>query len=86
MVANAVGDPVVTRWYRGRNPWDAVEAQLARIERQAAEAGAVVVGSVEGLAQARARIRPPSCSVSRAPTHSATTSTASMPGTSVAFA
>ena len=58
VVAKAVGDPVVTRWYLGRSPWDAVEAQLVRIERQAAEAGAVVVGSVEGLAQARARDTP----------------------------
>jgi microsomal dipeptidase-like Zn-dependent dipeptidase len=58
VVANAVGDPVVTRWYLGRSPWDAVEAQLAQIERQAAEAGAVVVGSVEGLAQARAEAAP----------------------------
>jgi microsomal dipeptidase-like Zn-dependent dipeptidase len=45
---------LVTRCYLGRSPWDAVEAQLSRIERQAAEAGAVVVGSVQGLAQARA--------------------------------
>jgi membrane dipeptidase len=58
VVANAVGDPVVTRWYLGRSPWDAVEAQLTRIERQAGEAGAVVVGSVQGLAQARARRTP----------------------------
>ena len=55
VVATAVGDPVVTRWYLGRSPWDAVEVQLARIEQQAAEAGAVVVGSVKGLAQARAQ-------------------------------
>lgn len=54
VVANAVGDPVVTRWYLRRSPWDAVEAQLGRIERQAAEAGAVVVGSVDELTQARA--------------------------------
>ena len=58
VVAEAVGDPVVTRWYLGRSPWDAVEAQLVQIERQAAEAGAVVVGSVDGLAQARARDTP----------------------------
>lgn len=58
VVAKAVGDPVVTRWYLGRSPWDAVEAQLARIEVQAAEAGAVVVGSVAGLAQTRAQDAP----------------------------
>ena len=54
VVAKAVGDPVVTRLYLGRNPWEAVEAQLVRIERQAAAAGAVVVHSVDGLAQAGA--------------------------------
>lgn len=57
-VAMAVGDPVVTRWYVRRSPWDAVEAQLARIERQAEEAGALVVRSVEGVAQARAQDAP----------------------------
>ena len=55
VVAKAVGDPIVTRWYVGRNPWDAVEAQLVQIERQAGDAGALVVQSVEGLTQARAR-------------------------------
>jgi microsomal dipeptidase-like Zn-dependent dipeptidase len=55
VVAKAVGDPIVTRWYVGRNPWDAVEAQLVLIERQAGDAGALVVQSVEGLTQARAR-------------------------------
>lgn len=53
-VVTAVGDPIVTRWYRGRSPWDAVAAQLARIERQAADAGAPVVRSVEGIRRARA--------------------------------
>jgi len=57
-VAKAVGDPIVTRWYLGRTPWDAVEAQLARIERQAENAGALVVRSVEGLAQARGQGAP----------------------------
>ncbi len=54
-VAKAVGDPIVTRWYVGQSPWDAVERQLALIERQAAAAGAVVVDSVAGLTGARAR-------------------------------
>ena len=58
VVAKAVGDPIVTRCYLGRSPWDAVKAQVARIERQAAKAGAVVVGSVEGLRQARAEHTP----------------------------
>jgi microsomal dipeptidase-like Zn-dependent dipeptidase len=54
-VAKAVGDPIVTRWYVGRSPWEAVEAQLGLIERQAGEAGAVVARSVEDLTSARAR-------------------------------
>jgi microsomal dipeptidase-like Zn-dependent dipeptidase len=54
-VAKAVGDPIVTRWYVRRSPWDAVEAQLALIERQASDAGAPVVRSVEGLVGARAK-------------------------------
>ena len=54
-VAKAVGDPIVTRWYVGRSPWDAVEAQLARIERQARDAGALVARSVEDLRKTRAQ-------------------------------
>lgn len=57
-VATAVGDPIVTRCYLGRSPWDAVDAQLDRIERQAGDAGAVVVASVEALHLARARRTP----------------------------
>ena len=52
-VAAAVGDPIVTRCYLGRSPWDAVEIQLARIERQVAEAGAAVASSVSALLEAR---------------------------------
>jgi hypothetical protein len=48
-VAKAVGDPIVTRWHIRRTPWDAVEAQLALIERQAGDAGARIARSVEGL-------------------------------------
>lgn len=54
-VAKAVGDPIVTRWYVGRSPREAVEAQLAQIERQAGDAGAVVARSVDELTSARAR-------------------------------
>jgi membrane dipeptidase len=54
VVAKAVGDPIVTRWYVGRSPWDAVEAQLALIERQAVDAGVLVAQSVEDLLDARA--------------------------------
>jgi microsomal dipeptidase-like Zn-dependent dipeptidase len=57
-IATAVGDPIVTRCYVGRSPWEAVEAQLGRIERQAGDAGAVVVCSVEALLLARARRTP----------------------------
>lgn len=53
VVAKAVGDPIVTRWYVGRSPWQAVEAQLALIERQAGDAGARVVASVDELVRAR---------------------------------
>jgi microsomal dipeptidase-like Zn-dependent dipeptidase len=58
VVAKAVGDPIVTRWYVGRSPSGAVEAQLALIERQAVGAGAVVARSVEGLVEARAHGAP----------------------------
>ena len=54
-IATAVGDPIVTRCYLGRTPWQAVETQLARIERQAGAAGAVVASSVEALLVARTR-------------------------------
>lgn len=57
-VANAVGDPVVTRLYVGRSPWAAVESQLARIERQAADAGAMIVNSTGDLARARTQDAP----------------------------
>lgn len=57
-VATAVGDPIVTRCYLGQSPWDAVEAQLVRIERQAGAAGAVVASSVEALLLARTRRTP----------------------------
>lgn len=55
VVAKAVGDPIVTRWYLGRSPWQAVEAQLVLIEHQAHDAGARVARSVEDLTQARAQ-------------------------------
>jgi microsomal dipeptidase-like Zn-dependent dipeptidase len=54
-VAKAVGDPIVTRWHVRTSPWGAVEAQLALIERQAADGGAPVARSVEDLEQARAQ-------------------------------
>ncbi len=53
-VATAVGDPVVTRWYRGRTPWAAVDEQLSRIERDATEAGVVVAEDLSEVLRARA--------------------------------
>src|SRR5438045_7642294 len=38
IVGKAVGDPVVTRWYRG-GPFHAVCAQLAKLRAQIAEVG-----------------------------------------------
>jgi len=46
VVAKAVGDPVVTRWYLRRSPWDAVQRQLTAIREEAAAAGAVLVRTV----------------------------------------
>jgi membrane dipeptidase len=42
VVAKAVGDPIVTRWYRG-GAWPAVLAQLDRLRADAERAGARVV-------------------------------------------
>jgi membrane dipeptidase len=58
VVAKAVGDPIVTRWYVRRSRWDAVEQQLSLIERQAAEADARVVTSTDELLGARADGQP----------------------------
>lgn len=57
VVVTAVGDPVVTRCYRPRSRWRAVDEQLSQIERQAAAAGAVLVRSVAELTSARDRHR-----------------------------
>src|SRR5438445_8473895 len=48
VVAKAVGDPVVTRWYRG-GAWRAVNVQLGDIEGQAADAGARIVRDASDL-------------------------------------
>lgn len=42
VVAKAVGDPVVTRWYRG-HPWNAVDRQLEDITLQIQRAGGRLV-------------------------------------------
>src|SRR5437660_4288021 len=52
VVAKAVGDPIVTGWYRG-GPWAAVQAQLDRLERQAADADGLVVDDAGGVRRAR---------------------------------
>ena len=46
-VATAVGDPVVTRWYRG-SAWDAVRFQLDQIVGEVAAAGGRVVTDATG--------------------------------------
>ena len=46
-VAKAVGDPAVTRWYRG-SAFEAVMRQLASLEDQAAQANARIVLGLEG--------------------------------------
>jgi microsomal dipeptidase-like Zn-dependent dipeptidase len=46
VVAKAVGDPVVTRWY-GRNPWSAVLRQLDALVEQTDAAGGSVVTTAE---------------------------------------
>jgi membrane dipeptidase len=58
VVAKAVGDPIVTRWYRGHSPWEAVEAQLALVEEQADAAGAVPARSVSEVEAAVSRRTP----------------------------
>ena len=57
-VANAVGDPIVTRWYLRRDPWQAVDEQLARIERGANDAGVGIATSRAELDRAIADRRP----------------------------
>lgn len=58
VIAAAVGDPVVTRCYLGRDAQAAVEAQLSRVERQARTAGVAVVTCCDELLRARADRRP----------------------------
>jgi membrane dipeptidase len=55
-VVKAVGDPVVTRWYRG-GAWEAVGRQLDAIAEQADAAGGVVVTTADELRAARERGR-----------------------------
>lgn len=57
-VATAVGDPIVTRWYLRRTPWEAVEAQLRLIEEQASTAGVAVVRTVAEIETAAATSTP----------------------------
>ena len=57
VVAKAVGDPVVTRWYRG-GAWTAVERQLASVARQIEAAGGRLVRTPDELAAAHAAGHP----------------------------
>ena len=52
VVVKAVGDPVVTRWYRG-SAWAAVLTQLEQIRLQAERAGAAVVTDRSQLVAAK---------------------------------
>lgn len=47
MVAAAVGDPLVTRWWRGRSGAEAVHAQLDVVEAEARRVGARVVRTAD---------------------------------------
>jgi len=58
IVAKAVGDPIVTRFYVRRSPWDAVEDQLRQIEDQAASAGITIATSI-GEVTSRSRGQAP---------------------------
>jgi microsomal dipeptidase-like Zn-dependent dipeptidase len=51
-VANAVGDPIVTRWDLRRDAWHAVDEQLHRIERGARRAGVGVARTVSEMVEA----------------------------------
>ncbi|MBV8692638.1 MAG: membrane dipeptidase [Actinobacteria bacterium] len=57
VVAKAVGDPVVTRWYRG-GAWKAVERQLASAAAQIEAAGGVVARTPDDVRNAQAAGRP----------------------------
>lgn len=50
-VASAVGDPIVTRWWRG-GAWGAVIAQLDQLRQEIGEAGCDVAGDVAAVEQA----------------------------------
>ena len=57
VVATAVGDAVVTRWYRG-TPWDAVRVQLDQLVTEIGSAGGDVVTDAAGVRAGRAAARP----------------------------
>jgi microsomal dipeptidase-like Zn-dependent dipeptidase len=56
VVGKAVGDPTVTRWYRGR-PWVSVLAQIEQLVAEVSAAGGDVVVDSAGVRAARARGR-----------------------------
>jgi microsomal dipeptidase-like Zn-dependent dipeptidase len=56
VVAKAVGDPIVTRWYRG-GAWAAVLAQLERLRADAEQVGARVVSGAAAIRAAGAHGR-----------------------------
>ncbi|HZQ86693.1 MAG TPA: membrane dipeptidase, partial [Acidimicrobiales bacterium] len=57
VVAKAVGDPVVTRWYRG-GAWKAVDRQLVSAAAQIEAAGGQIARTPDDVLAARAAGRP----------------------------
>src|ERR1700730_3342427 len=57
VVGTAVGDPVVTRWYRG-SPWDAVRIQLHQLVEEIGLAGGVVAVDAASARALRVSGRP----------------------------
>ena len=57
VVAKAVGDPVVTRWYRG-GAWKAVDRQLVSAAAQIESAGGQIARTPDDVVAARAAGRP----------------------------
>src|SRR5436190_14355439 len=57
VVGKAVGDPIVTRWYRG-DAWNAVHAQLLKLRDDIAAAGGVVVTDTAAIRHAKTAARP----------------------------
>jgi microsomal dipeptidase-like Zn-dependent dipeptidase len=53
IIANAVGDRLVTRWWWPASPWAAVRGQLDRLRKQAEESGSQLATTTAGIYAAR---------------------------------